>query len=66
MQLFPNQKIFSQFFSAFPKSIYNLKYFETNDEPQRLFVSEIIDCEKWCYINAKKDPLQNTYGQSTC
>ena len=66
MQFSQNLKIFSQLFSAFPKSIYNLKYFETNDEPQRLFVSDIIDCKKRCYLNAKKAPFQNTHGQSTC
>ena len=34
MQLSPNQKTFSEVFSAFPQSKYNLKYFEKKDEPQ--------------------------------
>ena len=46
MQVSQNQKIFSEFFSAFPKSPYNLEYFEKKDEPQRLFVSEIRDFKK--------------------
>ena len=29
--------MFSQFFSAFPKSAQNLEYFEKQDQPQRLF-----------------------------
>ena len=66
MQLSPNQKMFSEFFSAFPKSTEILKYFETNDELQRLFISEIIDCENRGYFNVQKDPCHNTYGQSAC
>ena len=45
-QLSQNQKMFSDFSSAFPKSTLNLEYFETEDEPQRLFISEILDCKK--------------------
>ena len=66
MQLSPNQKNYSEFFSAFRQSTYNLKYFEKNDDPQRLFVSEIKDCKKRGCLNAKKSPCQNSYGQSTC
>ena len=33
MQLSPNQKIFSQFLSAFPDSKKNFQYFEKKDEP---------------------------------
>ena len=66
MQLSPNQKTFSEVFSAFPQSKYNLKYFEKKDEPQRLSLSEIIHCKKQCYLNAKKALCHNTYGQSTC
>ena len=31
-------------------------------EPQRLFVSEIIDCKKRSYLNASKAPCQKTFG----
>ena len=34
------------------KSIHHSIYFEGEDEPQRLFVSEIIDCKKWGNLNA--------------
>ena len=47
MQLSQNQKIFSEFFSALPESTKNLEYFEKKDEPQRLFVFEIINCKRW-------------------
>ena len=43
MQLPQNQKIFSQFLSAFQRSTSNLDYFEPEDEPQMLFLSQIID-----------------------
>ena len=46
MQLSQNQKIFSECLSAFPAATSNLEYFETEDEPQRLFVSEIIESKK--------------------
>ena len=52
MQLSPNQKIFSKFFTALPESIENLPNFQIKDDPQRLFVSEIIDCKKRGYLNA--------------
>ena len=52
MLLCQNQKIFSQLFPAFLESTLNLNYFETKDEPQRLFVYEIIDWKKGGYLNA--------------
>ena len=52
MQLSQNQKIFPDFFPAFPKSTYHLEHFEKEDEPQRIFVSEIIDSKKPGYLNA--------------
>ena len=66
MQLYPNQKIFSQFFSPFPEFTSNFEYFEKKDEPGRLFVSEIIDYKKRCYLNAEKAAYLNTYGQLKC
>ena len=64
MQLSLNQKMFSEFFSSFPQSTYNLKYFEKKDDPQRLFLFQIIDSKMRGYYNAEKAPCQNTYGQS--
>ena len=52
MQLSENQKIFSELFSAFLKSGSNLQCFEKEDDPQRLFASEIIDCKNRGYLNA--------------
>ena len=40
--------------------------FKKNDEPQRLFVSEIIDSKSRSYLNAQKATYQNTDGQWTC
>ena len=66
MHLSPNQKMFSEFFAAFPESIWNLEYFWEKDELGRLFVSEIIDYKKRGYLNAEKGLFRNTYGQWTC
>ena len=44
MQLSPKQKIFPQFFAAFLKFRLNFKFFETNDDLHRFFVSETTDC----------------------
>ena len=43
--------MFPYFSSAFPKCTLNLEYFQKEDEPQRLFISEIIDCKKLGYLN---------------
>ena len=51
LQLLQNQEIFAEFLSAFPAVTSNLKYLEKEDEPQSLFVSEIIDCKKQSYLN---------------
>ena len=51
MQLSKNLKIFSEIFAAFAESTYNLEYFEKKDEPQRWFLSEIIDYKKEDYLN---------------
>ena len=66
MQISPNQKLFPEFFYAFPEFKSKPDHFEKKDEPQRLFVSEIIDCKNQCDLNAQKAPCQNTCGQSTC
>ena len=60
------KKKFSDFFLAFLKFTSNLESLKQKDEPQRLFISDIIDCKKWGYLNARKVAYQNTYGQSTC
>ena len=52
MQLSKNRKIFSKFFSVFPESTSSFEYFGKKDEPQRLFVSDIIGCKKLGYLNA--------------
>ena len=51
MQLSPNQRIFAQFLSAFPEAAQNLKYFEKKDDPQTLFLSEVIDSKNRGYLN---------------
>ena len=66
MQLSPNQKLFAEIFSSFPEFKPKLDYFEKKDEPGRLFVSEIIDYKKRCYLNAQKAAYLNTYGQLKC
>ena len=66
MLLSQNQKIFSDFFSPFPQFTSNFEYFEKKDEPGRLFVSEIIDYKKRCYLNTEKVAYLNTYGHLKC
>ena len=66
MQLSPNQKMFSEVFPEFLKGKWDLEYFETNDELQRLFVSDIIDFKNPGCFNFQKAPCHNTYRQSTC
>ena len=51
MQLSKNQKMFFEFFLAFPKSTSIFENFGIKDEPQRLFVSEILDCKMPGYLN---------------
>ena len=58
--------MFSGFFSKLPKSTLNFEVFEKNQEPHSLFIAEIIDCKKRCYLNTLKVPHPNTYGESTC
>ena len=45
------QKIFSQFFLAFPKCALNLEYFEKKDQYPSLVISRIIDSERGGYLN---------------
>ena len=42
MELSRNGKICSSFSSEFSESTWNIEYFETKDEAQRWFVSEVI------------------------
>ena len=56
MQLSENQKKFSELFSAFPVSTQNFIYFEKKFEPQRWFLTEIIDWKKRISLNAQKTP----------
>ena len=51
-QLSRNRKIFSEFFSAVPKSKLHIEYFEKKDEHLRWFASEILYCKKRGYLNA--------------
>ena len=64
MQLSLNQKIFCQFFSAFPEATQFLGYFEKMMSLRGCFFSKIIDWKKRGYLNTQKAPSQNTYGQS--
>ena len=45
LQLSKKQKNFSQFFSAYLKSISNIEHFETKDEPHGLCIFTIRDCK---------------------
>ena len=45
LQLSKKQKNFSQFFSAYLKSISNIEHFETKDDPHGLCIFTIRDCK---------------------
>ena len=44
--------MFSQFFTAFPKSLFNFEPFAKKDEPHSLCFPEIIDGKRRAYVNA--------------
>ena len=52
MKLYKKLKICSQFLTAFLKSTFNFKHFETKDETHSFCVSEVIACELRAYVNA--------------
>ena len=63
----PSRQYFCHIFLSLWKKISSKSsVLEKQNEPLRLFLSEIIDSKKWGYLNAQKAPCQNTYGQSTC
>ena len=61
-----SKNIFSIFFSISGIYIKFRILWKRKDEPGRLFVSEIIDYKKRCYLNAEKAAYLNTYGQLKC
>ena len=50
MQLSQKVRTFSWFFSAFSKSRLNFEYFEKEDDPDSLFISEATASQKPGYI----------------
>ena len=46
MQLSKKEKSFSEFFASFFKFPLNFKHFEKKDDPHRLCVSDIRNCER--------------------
>ena len=45
------QKTFSGFFIAFVKCAWNLEHFQKKEEYPSLIISEIIDAERFGYLN---------------
>ena len=54
MKSFAKPKLFSQLFSAFLKAKSIFQHFEYQSEPHSWCTSEILDCKKGGYLNAKK------------
>ena len=50
-QLSHKQKIFSRVFIAFAKCAWNLEHFQKKDEYPILIISEVIDAERFGYLN---------------
>ena len=55
------QKIFSPFFIAFLKSIWNGEHFQKKGESSSLSISEIIDSKRGGYLTAWKALPQNSF-----
>ena len=51
MKLAKKQKLFWEFFSTFLKSSSTFEHFQKKDDPHSLYISEITDFKKRCYIN---------------
>ena len=51
MILSKKMNIFSQYATAFLKTTFNFKHFETKDQSYTLPFFEIIDCERGAYVN---------------
>ena len=66
MEVSPKQKTFSQFFSAFLKSSLHFEHFLQKDDPHCWCISDIMDPEKPCYINAKKCPFKGSFEKQHC
>ena len=45
------QMTFCEFFTSFLKWAWNLEHFEKKDEYPSLIISEVMDCERGCYLN---------------
>ena len=66
MQISPNHKIFSEFFSAFSQSTLNFGILW-----KKWWASEVVcfwnyRLQKAWFLKSPKNPCQNTYWQSTC
>ena len=66
MQLSKKRKTFSEFFTPFLKSTSIFEYFDEKDDPHRLYISEITECERRGKINVQKSPFENILRQLTC
>ena len=66
MQLSQNEKKIAHLFLHFRNLYKILDVLKKRYDPQRLFVSQIIDCKRSGYLSAEKASRHNTYEQSTC
>ena len=65
MHLSNKQKTFCQFFSAILESRSNFEHFLQKDDPDRLCISKITDCERRGYSNDLKFKFTETLQQAT-
>ena len=63
MLLSKEQKIFSQFFSAFRKSGINVKHFQKKGDPQSLCMSKITACEGRGLTNSSNVPFRRPFDK---
>ena len=59
-------KTFSENYIACSQSPENFVYFEKKGQVYNLDISEVIDAEKYGYLNARKFLFKNTLRESRC
>ena len=63
MQISRKEKKLYSFLSFFFKSSSKFKHSEKKDDPQGLYISEIMDCKRQAQIIAKRSPFTRLFGK---
>ena len=63
-QICQKGKIISGIFNSFFKDKWNFLFLEEKDQLHSLNISEVIDCEKYSYLNVKRQLFQNNLRET--